>query len=68
MAFEAGGLFLGDAEKDDAFFRREASALLGSDGVLLLPTTEMDDRDGVLVGEGIDGVDEALEQRPKQGW
>jgi hypothetical protein len=43
-------------------------ALLGGDGVLLLAAAEMDDRDIVLLGEGVDGASEPFEQRSEQGW
>src|SRR6266849_2087190 len=59
VAFEAGGFLLG--------FSSEAGALLRSHSVPLLPAAEVDDRDMVLVGEGINGVDEAFEQRSEQG-
>ncbi len=68
VAFEAGGLLLGDADEDHALFSGKAGALLGSDSVLLLTAAEMDDRDIVLLGEGIDGVHKAFEQRSEQGW
>ena len=63
MAFEAGGLLLGDADEDDAVFSSKALALLGGDGVLLLAAAEMDDRDIVLLGESVDGASEPFEQR-----
>src|SRR5205807_2477005 len=68
VAFEAGGLLLGDADEDDALFSREAGALLGGDGVLVLAAAEMDDRHSVLVSEGVNGVSEAVEQWSVQGW
>jgi hypothetical protein len=54
--------------KTTPWFSGKAGALLGRDSVLLLTAAEMDDRDIVVLGEGIDGVDEAFEQRSEQGW
>src|SRR5437879_4288629 len=66
VAFEAGGLLLSDADEDDTVFIREAGVLLGGDGVFLLAAAEVDDRNIVQLGEGVDRVSEAFEQRWEQ--
>jgi hypothetical protein len=65
VGFEGPHLFLRHAEDHDPLLGREAGAIAGHDGVLVLPRFELDLRNAVARDELVDGVDKAIVERPE---
>src|SRR5712691_3534562 len=55
-------------DQDDAFATLETHAMSVGDVVLPLATLKMDQGNPIAPCQGFDGLDEAVVERPKQGW
>src|SRR5262249_26206018 len=67
MGLEAAGLLLSNADKDHALMSFESTVVPSGDIVFARLAWEVNYGQRVLLGEGLDGVDEALQQWAKQG-